>query len=99
MAQIDKDIFGVLTQEDKLDGSNYSLWSFMVKNVLVAKGLWDYISGDEPRPRAIAPTTPGCGRGRGGATVAQATGHSSVTPEQKKWDTKDAQAIALTIKH
>ena len=81
MDQTDNYIFGVLTQEDKLDGSNYSLWSFMVKNVLVAKGLWDYISGDEPRPGAIAPTTPRRGEGQGGATLAQATGHSSATPE------------------
>ena len=35
----DKDIFGVLTQEDKLVGTNYSFWSFMVKNLLVAKNL------------------------------------------------------------
>ena len=42
----------------------------MVKNVLVAKGLWDYISRDEPRPGAIAPTTLGRGKERGGATLA-----------------------------
>ena len=39
MAQTNKDIFGVLTQEDKQDGLNYSIWSFMVKNVLVTKGF------------------------------------------------------------
>ena len=49
----DKDIFGVLTQDDKLDGTNYSLWSFMVKNILVAKNLWDYVSRDEIHPIAM----------------------------------------------
>ncbi|KAI5070918.1 hypothetical protein GOP47_0013169 [Adiantum capillus-veneris] len=66
----------------------------MAKNVLVGKGLWDYVSGDEVRPGSIAPATPGRG-----ATVG--VGPSQVTPEQKRWDTKDAQAmavIALTIK-
>jgi len=59
MAQsTDKDIFGVLTAEDKLDGTNYTLWSFMVKNVLAAKSLWDYVSGDEVRPGNVAPATP-----------------------------------------
>ncbi|RYA84855.1 hypothetical protein DD594_25600, partial [Enterobacter cloacae complex sp. 4DZ1-17B1] len=95
MAQsTEKEIFGAFTSEDKLDGTNYSLWSFMAKNVLVGKGLWDYVSGDEVRPGSIAPATPGCG-----AVVG--AGPSQVTPEQKKWDTKDAQAmavIALTIK-
>ncbi|KAI5054075.1 hypothetical protein GOP47_0031033, partial [Adiantum capillus-veneris] len=44
---------------------------------------------------SIAPATPG----RGAAAVG--AGPSQVTPEQKRWDTKDAQAmdvIALTIK-
>ena len=59
----DKDIFGVLTQEDKLDGTNYSLWSFMVKNLLVAKNLWDCVFGDEVCPIAIAPATPCCSKG------------------------------------
>ena len=89
MAQsTDKDIFGVITNEDKLDGTNYSLWSFLVRNVLVAKGLWDYVSGDEVRLVTVAPGTPACGEGRG-AQVAVA-GPAGPTPEQKRWDTKDA---------
>ena len=49
------EVFGILTQEDKLDGTNYSLWSFMVRNILIAKGLWDYVTSDEVRPRNVAP--------------------------------------------
>ena len=66
------EVFGVLTQEDKLDGTNYSLWSFMICNFLVAKGLWDYVTGDEERPTNVALNTPlqGVARGRGQAQVA-----------------------------
>lgn len=35
--------------DDKLDGSNYSLWAFMIKNILVGKGLWDIVLGDETK--------------------------------------------------
>ena len=59
--------------EDKLDGTNYSLWSFMVKNVLVAKGLWNYGSRHEERLCNVAPTTPTCG-GRHGASVCSDVG-------------------------
>ena len=66
------EVLGVLTQEDKLDGTNYSLWSFMVSNLLVAKGLWDYVTGDEERLGNVALNTPpqGVARGRGQAQVA-----------------------------
>lgn len=94
----DKEIFGGFTSEDRLDGTNYSLWSFMVKNVLVGKGLWDYVSGDEVRPGNVVPVTPPRGEGRGAHAIA---GPAAPTAEQKRWDTRDAQAmsvIALTIK-
>ena len=32
-------VLGFLTQEDKLDGTSYSLWSFMVHDLLVAKNV------------------------------------------------------------
>ena len=65
------EVLGVLTQEDKLDVTNYSLWSFMVRNLLVAKGLWDYVTGDEERLGNVVPDTPpqGIARGRGQAQV------------------------------
>ena len=66
MAQsTDKDIFGVITNKDKLDGTNYSLWSFLVRNVLVAKILWDYVSSDEVHPIIIGPFMPTHGEGHG----------------------------------
>ena len=94
---IDNDIFGVLTV-DKLDGINYSLWSFMVNNVLVPKVLWYYVSRDEVHPGNDAPITSPCGGGRGAIVVA---GLTPPTLEKKRWNTKDAWAmvvIALTIK-
>ena len=66
MAQsTDKDIFGVITNEDKLDGTNYSLWSFLARNVPVAKGLWDYVFGDEIHPVIVALGMLARGEGRG----------------------------------
>lgn len=41
------DVFEVLAWEDKLDGTKYSMWSFMVNNVLVGKSIWGYVRGDE----------------------------------------------------
>ena len=46
--------FGTITEGDKLEGSNYALWSFMLRNILVGKGLWDIVSGDETRPGSAA---------------------------------------------
>ena len=60
------------------------------------KGLWDYVFGDEVRPVTVAPGTPARGEGRGAQVVV-----AGPTLEPKRWDTKDAQAmavIALTIK-
>ena len=31
------DFFGMLQAKDKLGGTNYPIWSYMVKHVLVAK--------------------------------------------------------------
>ena len=35
----DNDVFRMLAAEDKLDGTNYPLWAYMMRHVLVAKGL------------------------------------------------------------
>ena len=37
------DLFGMLQAEDKLDGTNYPMWSYMMKHVLVAKQLWNIV--------------------------------------------------------
>ena len=82
------EVFGVLTQEDKLDGTNNSLWSFMVRNLLVAKGLWDYVTDDEERIGNVALNTSpqGVARDRRQAQVA-----ASAAPiaKQKRWSSCD----------
>jgi hypothetical protein len=37
------DVFRMLAVEDKLDGTNYPLWAYMMRHVLVAKGLWNIV--------------------------------------------------------
>ena len=32
---------------EPFDGSNYGLWSFKMKMLLVSKGLWNAVSGEE----------------------------------------------------
>lgn len=84
---------GSLFNEDRLDGTNFSLWCYMIKNLLIAKGLFKVVSGDEKRPPSLAPTTP---------SRATSSTHVEVSSEkQKKWDRRDAQAhsvIALSVK-
>ena len=84
-------VFNTLAKEDKLDGTNYSLWSFMVRNILVSRDLWGHVTGDDVRPGNVALATPG----RAPAAPPPPT------VEQKRWDSKDALAllaISLTCK-
>ena len=39
IAMAKRDVFGLLSAEDMLDGTNYPLWSYMMRHVLVAKGF------------------------------------------------------------
>ena len=39
------DVFRMLAAEHKLDGTNYPLWAYMMRHVLVAKGLWNIVKG------------------------------------------------------
>ena len=48
------DVFRMLAVEDKLDGTNYPLWSYMMRHVLVAKGMWNIIAGIDVRPASRA---------------------------------------------
>ena len=48
------DVFCILVVEDKLDGTNYPLWSYMMHHVLVAKGLWNIVAGIDVRPASRA---------------------------------------------
>lgn len=88
----ESEAIGSLFSEDRLDGTNYSLWSYMMKILLIAKGLWDLVNGDEVRPPSLAPSTP-----RGSSSSSSSTS----SEEQKKWDRRDAQAhsmVALAVK-
>jgi hypothetical protein len=101
------DVFHMLSVEDKLDGTNYPLWAYMMRHVLVAKGLWNIVQGVERRPvtHATTGTTNTCD----GSTRADEDGveddipqipvcaNVSVAPiaEQIRWDGRDAQAHAL----
>ena len=48
------DVFHMLAVEDKLDGTNYPLWSYMIRHVLVAKDLSKIVAGIDVRPTSRA---------------------------------------------
>ena len=45
------------SQIEKLDKNNYQPWKFRIKNYLIGKNLWGYVSGTEAKP-SIAGSTP-----------------------------------------
>ena len=96
------DVFRMLVVEDKLDGTNYPLWAYMMRHVLVAKGLWNIVQGVEKRP--VTAANDGDADGIEDADL-QIPVHAAVpaapTVEQLRWDGRDAQAhalIALSVK-
>ena len=40
----------MLNVESKLDGTNYCMWAYMIRHVLVAKQLWDIVIRFDERP-------------------------------------------------
>ena len=99
------DVFRMLAADDKLDGTNYPLWAYMMRHVLVAKGLWNIVQGYDVRPIVARMSSDDVG------VVEDVAGSSllarSVPPpppptaEQIRWDGRDAQAhalLALSIK-
>ena len=40
----------MLIGEDKLDGTNYPMWAYMMRHVLVAKQVWDIVIGSDESP-------------------------------------------------
>ena len=75
-----------------MDGSNYALWAFVLKNILIAKDLWDIVSGEEKRPENPTIITPS----RGIASSSSTSTVSSTSSEaQKKFDKRNAQALSL----
>ena len=96
---VDNDVFCMLAAEDKLDGTNYPLWAYMMHHVLVTKGLWNIVQGYD-----VCLVVAGTSNDDAGA-VEDVAGTSllarSVPPpppptaEQICWDGRDAQAHAL----
>ena len=69
------DVFCMLAVEDKLDGTNYPLWSYMMRHVLVAKGLWNIVAGIDVRPAS-------CTKNAGTVVDEARTGTTSTTQVQ-----------------
>ena len=40
----------IVEESGKLDGSNYALWKFKVRNILVAKKFWTIMEGKLKKP-------------------------------------------------
>ena len=94
------DVFRMLAAEDKLDGTNYPLWAYMMRHVLVAKGLWNIVQGVDVRPIVVgnaANAAEICDVEdvAGSSTAAATIRAPPPTAEQSRWDGKDAQAHAL----
>ena len=60
-------------------GTNYLLWSRLVKAAVGSKGLWSHISGGAPRPVAR--------EGEGGQEL--------VVADQEKWDQDDLKVLTV----
>ena len=98
MAMADNnDVFCMLVAEDKLDGTSYPLWAYMMCHVLVEKGLWNIVKGNDTCPGS---TNTG--------TIEDVAGSNSDAPpvpqvlpppivDQTRWDGRDAQAHALIV--
>ena len=93
-------IFGMLNVEDKLDGTNYPMWVYMMRHVLVANLLWDIVIGSDEHPTSSSSPNSPSPSGTTGANNASSSTQQS-TSSQLNWDGKDAQAhalIALSVK-
>ena len=92
----DNDIFRMLAIEDKLDGTNYPLWAYMMHHVLVAKGLWNIVQGYDVRPIVAGTSTDDAGAAEDVAgTSLLARSVPPPTAKQIRWDGRDAQAHEL----
>ena len=50
MAEAKMDML-ILPESGKLDGKNYPIWKFKLKNILKLKDLWDITKGKVARPQ------------------------------------------------
>ena len=74
--------------------------AYMMRHVLVAKGLWNIVQGVDVRPIVVgnaanAPETGDVEDVAGSSTAATTIRAPPPTAEQSHWDGKDAQAHAL----
>ena len=93
------DLFGMLQAEDKLDGTNYPMWSYMMKHVLGTKQLWNIVLDVDRRP--VSPSTSQSTLTDTGSSSSTVTSSTPPTQEQLRWDGKEAQShalIALSVK-
>ena len=90
----------MLSAEDKLDGNNYPMWSYMMGHVLVAKGFWNIVQGIDVRPGSVADSgtiedvagSRSYAVAAGAATSAGTSRATAPMPiaEQLCWDGRDA---------
>ena len=97
------DVFRMLAAEDKLDGTNYSLWEYMMRHVLLAKGLWNIVAGIEFQPPSRQDRDAFVEDGTDGSCrdVAPPVAETPATQELKRWNSRVAQThalIALSVK-
>ena len=79
-------LFGMLNTEDKLDGTIYPMWAYMMKYILVAKQLWDIvIRFDEFPTSSSSPNSPSPS-GTSDANNASSFIPQQPTSSQLKWD-------------
>ena len=92
-------LFGMLNTEDKLDGTIYPMWAYMMKYILVAKQLWDIVIGSDERPASSSSPNSPSPSGTIDANNASTTTQQSTSLELK-WDGKDAAhaLIASSVK-
>ena len=90
-------LLNMFGDSDKLDGTNYPMWAYMMKHVLVAKQLWGYVCGSEVRP--AGPVAQNASASSSSSTVTSGSSTSAPPPpptaDQLRWDGRDAQAHAL----
>ena len=95
MAMVESnDVFWVPAIDNKLDGTNYPLWDYMICHVLVAKELWNVVQAVGKRHVVVNTNVDGTD------FVDHPThAHASISvvpnAEQLCWDGRDAQAHAL----
>ena len=54
---VDSKVDFVLPESGKLDGKNYPIWKFKMKNLLKLKDLWEIVEGKDERPYVMKPVT------------------------------------------